>query len=284
MKRKTIWGLSAAILVVLVIGGIVLSTRSNQSGIAVNTKKVSQEKIVEKLNLSGTVIPKDSENLIGSGTVTKVDVKVGDKVKKDQELAEYDNGLKLKAGQDGTVTEVNIKAGQPDASTQQNKAAIVVADLSELEVQLKLTNSEAKQVKVDQNAVITSGNQTFEGKVVQKDPTATASQATGEQATLGARVSLEKADDLYAGFTADVDITTASVDDAVALPIEALTYDKDNQAVVYTIKNGEAQAVKVKTGIQSDTLVEIKDGLKVGDEVILSPSSEIKDGTAVTVE
>lgn len=284
MKRKTIWGLSAAILAVLVIGGIVLSTRSNQSGIAVNTKKVSQEKIVEKLNLSGTVIPKDSENLIGSGTVTKVDVKVGDKVKKDQELAEYDNGLKLKAGQDGTVTEVNIKAGQPDASTQQNKAAIVVADLSELEVQLKLTNSEAKQVKVDQNAVITSGNQTFEGKVVQKDPTATASQATGEQATLGARVSLEKADDLYAGFTADVDITTASVDDAVALPIEALTYDKDNQAIVYTIKNGEAQAVKVKTGIQSDTLVEIKDGLKVGDEVILSPSSEIKDGTAVTVE
>ncbi|WP_122645095.1 efflux RND transporter periplasmic adaptor subunit [Enterococcus mediterraneensis] len=284
MKRKTIWGLSAAILAVLVIGGIVLSTRSNQSGIAVNTKKVSQEKIVEKLNLSGTVIPKDSENLIGSGTVTKVDVKVGDKVKKDQELAEYDNGLKLKAGQDGTVTEVNIKAGQPDASTQQNKAAIVVADLSELEVQLKLTNSEAKQVKVDQNAVITSGNQTFEGKVVQKDPTATASQATGEQATLGARVSLEKADDLYAGFTADVDITTASVDDAVALPIEALTYDKDNQAIVYTIKNGEAQAVKVETGIQSDTLVEIKDGLKVGDEVILSPSSEIKDGTAVTVE
>ena len=284
MKRKTIWGLSAAILAVLVIGGIVLSTRSNQSGIAVNTKKVSQEKIVEKLNLSGTVIPKDSENLIGSGTVTKVDVKVGDKVKKDQELAEYDNGLKLKAGQDGTVTEVNIKAGQPDASTQQNKAAIVVADLSELEVQLKLTNSEAKQVKVDQNAVITSGNQTFEGKVVQKDPTATASQATGEQATLGARVSLKKADDLYAGFTADVDITTASVDDAVALPIEALTYDKDNQAIVYTIKNGEAQAVKVKTGIQSDTLVEIKDGLKVDDEVILSPSSEIKDGTAVTVE
>lgn len=284
MKRKTIWGLSAAILAVLVIGGIVLSTRSNQSGIAVNTKKVSQEKIVEKLNLSGTVIPKDSENLIGSGTVTKVDVKVGDKVKKDQELAEYDNGLKLKAGQDGTVTEVNIKAGQPDASTQQNKAAIVVADLSELEVQLKLTNSEAKQVKVDQNAVITSGNQTFEGKVVQKDPTATASQATGEQATLGARVSLKKADDLYAGFTADVDITTASVDDAVALPIEALTYDKDNQAIVYTIKNGEAQAVKVKTGIQSDTLVEIKDGLKVDDDVILSPSSEIKDGTAVTVE
>lgn len=284
MKRKTIWGLSAAILAVLVIGGIVLSTRSNQSGIAVNTKKVSQEKIVEKLNLSGTVIPKDSENLIGSGTVTKVDVKVGDKVKKDQELAEYDNGLKLKAGQDGTVTEVNIKSGQPDASTQQNKAAIVVADLSEIEVQLKLTNSEAKQVKVDQNAVITSGNQTFEGKVVQKDPTATASQATGEQATLGARVSLEKADDLYAGFTADVDITTASVDDAVALPIEALTYDKDNQAIVYTIKNGEAQAVKVETGIQSDTLVEIKDGLKVGDEVILSPSSEIKDGTAVTVE
>lgn len=285
MKKKTWIGI--AIVAVIAIGGAVwLGQGKKEETISVSTGEVKTENVVETLATSGQLVPNQSQSLLGTGNVTDLEVKVGDTVKKDDVLATYDSGMELKAPFDGTVTQVNIKENQPDTSSQAGKAAIVVDDLSTLKVELNLSNSEAQAVKVDQKATITSGSATFPGKVAQKDPVATANQsATGVTSSLAAVVTFDKAPkDLYAGFDVDVDITTNTAENVVAMPIEALTYNDKNEPLVYVLKDGKIKITKIKIGIQSDTLVEVTEGLQSGDKVVLSPGSELKDGTAVTAE
>jgi HlyD family secretion protein len=286
MKKKTIFGAIAVILIAAVIFVVVQNNSQNTKGVSVRTGEVKTETITEKLSTSGTLIPTDEQSLMGTGTVTEVKVSVGDKVEKGQVLATYDSGLQLTAGIKGTVTEVNIKAGQPDINAQAGKASLKIDDLSTLKVQLQLANSEASAIAVDQKAEIIANDQTFAGKVTEKDPVAIATQsATGTSASLGAIVTFDKAPEtLYAGFDVDVDIITNTANDVIALPLEALTYTDNNDPIVYVVKDNQAKETKITTGIQSDKLVEVKSGLKAGDTVILSPSSDIKNNVEVTKE
>ena len=286
MKKKTIFGILAVLVVALVIFLFVRGNSGNANAVTVRTDEVKKETIVEKLSTTGTLIPNQTQSLVGTGNVIDVNVKIGDQVEKDKVLATYDNGLQLIAGFAGTITQVNIKAKQADTNAQQGKPSIQLDDLSTLKVQLALANSEASAVKIDQKADITSGNHTFVGKVTEKDPVAQNTQsATGTTASLGAVVTFDKApENLFAGFDVDVDITTNTVENIVALPIEALTYTDKNEPIVYVVKDGKAKETKIKIGIQSDKLIEVKDGLKDGETVILSPNSDVENNTEVTKE
>ena len=286
MKKKTIFGILAVLVVAVVIFLIVQGNSGKSNAVTVRTGEIKKETIVEKLSTTGTLIPNQTQALMGTGNVVDVFVKTGDKVEKDKVLATYDNGLQLIAGFDGTVTQVNIKAKQADTNAQQGRPSIQLDDLSTLKVQLQLTNSEASAVAIDQKAEIISGSQTFSGKVAEKDPAAQSTQsATGTTASLAAIVSFDKApENLFSGFDVDVDITTNTVENVLALPIEALTYNDNNEPIVYVIKEGKAKETKVEIGIQSDKLIEVKSGLKEGETVILSPNSDVKNNTEVTKE
>ncbi|WP_086313465.1 hypothetical protein A5821_000970 [Enterococcus sp. 7F3_DIV0205] len=284
MKKKTIFGILAVLVTAIAIFLIVQGNSSKSKAVTVRTDEVKKETIVEKLSTSGTLIPNQTQSLMGTGTVVDVNVKVGDKVEKDNVLATYDNGLQLIASFAGTITQVNIKAKQADTNAQQGKPAIQLDDLSTLKVQLELSNSEASAVAINQKTEISSGNQKFPGKVSEKEPVAKSAQsATGTTASLGAIVTFDQApDNLFAGFDVDVDIKTNTAENALALPIEALTYNDKNEAIVYVVNDGKAKETKIEIGIQSDKMIEVKNGLKEGDTVILSPNSDVKNNAEVT--
>lgn len=286
MKKKTIFGVLAVLVIVIITFLFVRANSEKSDAHVVRTSEVRKKTIIEKLSTTGTLIPNQTQSLIGTGNVVEVNVNVGDKVEKDKVLATYDNGLQLIAGFDGTITQVNIKAKQADTNAQQGKSSIQLDDLSTLKVQLELSNSEASSVAIDQKVEMTSGNQTFSGKVAEKDPVAQSSQsAMGTNASLGAVVTFDKApDNLFAGFDVGVDITTNTVEHALSLPIEALTYNDKNESIVYVVREGKAKETKIEIGIQSDKLIEVKSGLKDSETVILSPSSDIKNNTEVTKE
>jgi HlyD family secretion protein len=64
--------------------------------------------------------------------------------------------------------------------------------------------------------------------------------------------------------------------------------DKDGFVeIVFTVVGGKAVAKQVKTGIQSDALIEIVDGLKEGDVVVTGSyraiSKDLENGAVVTI-
>lgn len=124
--------------------------------------------------------------------------------------------------------------------------------------------------------------------------------------------------DLRPGMTASCDIVTATHDSVLAVPIQSVTVrtmeqlqqkakakqegesiadeadapayapDKDGFVeVVFVVNNGVVQARQVKTGIQSDTHIEILDGLMPEDEVVIGNfraiSKDLQNGTEVKV-
>jgi HlyD family secretion protein len=123
------------------------------------------------------------------------------------------------------------------------------------------------------------------------------------------------------GMSATTDIQTKKVSNIVAVPIQAVTPRADTSNVpgkemkkenkeegdllvkdeknkstdikenvkaeeyIFILSEGKAKMVKVKTGIQDNDYIEIKDGVKEGDEIISAPygaiSKQLKNGTAV---
>ena len=66
------------------------------------------------------------------------------------------------------------------------------------------------------------------------------------------------------------------------------TADRDGFVeVVFCIEDGKAIAKQVKTGIQSDELIEILEGLEEGDEVVTGSyraiSKDLENGAVVTI-
>ncbi|MER1954150.1 MAG: HlyD family efflux transporter periplasmic adaptor subunit [Desemzia incerta] len=285
MNWKKIIGILVAIAAVAFIGYTVIFANNEEEALSVRTGKVTEETINETLNLTGMIEAGETQEVYGQGTVSDLPVAVNDTVEEGDTLISF-SGVPIEANFSGTVTAVNATEGEPDTSTQTGTPAVVLADLSQLEVAIQLTKTDAPLVKADQTATLTSGDQTYSGKVSKVDPVATSTPgATGNTQLLNAVVSFdENPEDLIAGFDIDVEITTNTSENAMTIPIEALVYDNNNEPFVYTVENDVIKSKPVEIGIQSATKVEVLSGLSADEMVVLSPSEDVKNGITVTTQ
>jgi len=71
------------------------------------------------------------------------------------------------------------------------------------------------------------------------------------------------------GMTADLDIIIGRAEDVLCVPKEATT-ERDGRTIVMLIKDGKPVPQPVITGLEDDVKVEIKEGLKEGDKVLIT--------------
>jgi HlyD family secretion protein len=81
-------------------------------------------------------------------------------------------------------------------------------------------------------------------------------------------------------FRVEARVITWESASALKLPVSGI-FRLGNEWAAYVVRNGEAKLVPVKAGRSSGTEIQIIDGLKEGDEVILYPGDRIKDGQRV---
>jgi HlyD family secretion protein len=153
----------------------------------------------------------------------------------------------LNAPFDGIVTRRNIEEGENVVVGTMNNAGtqlLTVADMSIVEAELEVDETEIPSVQIGQLAKVTIDaitGETFPGKVTEigNSPLQTAAQAqAGQQATnFKVVVTLDKAPEaVRPGFTCSAEITTGTRTQAVAVPIQAmavreLVYDKAGKIV-----------------------------------------------------
>jgi HlyD family secretion protein len=174
--------------------------------------------------------------------------------------------LKVRPGVKGMLQQVPVEAGA-QVTTGQNLAR--VANPLHLKAELKIAETQAKDVEIGQAALVDTRNGVIAGKVSRIDPAAQGGQVTVDVALEG---------DLPKGARPDlqVDGTIELERLADVLFVGRPTYGQE-QSVVGLFKllaDGQtAERVKVTLGRASVNTIEVKAGLKVGDQVVLSDMS-----------
>jgi HlyD family secretion protein len=242
--------------------------------------------------------------------------------------------VRIESPIDGIVTKRNIQEGETVVVGTMNNAGTVlltIADMSNVEAQVEVDETDMPNVLVNQKAKITIDampGKSFEGHVVEigNSPIqAAAGSTSASQATnFLVKVKVDGAiPDVRPGFTCTAEITTATRNGVLSIPIQATTVrdmvvDKAGNIVrdekpgagkrpssglqaaelkpgqehkelegVFLVKDNKALFVPVKTGIAGEKYFEVLSGVNVGDQVIIGPFSsvrELRDGAPVKVE
>ena len=222
----------------------------------------------------------------------------------------------------GVIADIPSKVGTFAVANLSSTPLLTIADMSSINVEVKVDETEIDKVEVDQPAKIkvdAFGEREIIGRVRQKTPLAVGkSQTTGGLST---NINVQEAkefrvvielteipqeirDGLRPGMSATAVITTKTVSDVVAVPLQAVIEKKPDASPsptiqgdvqmpndkpktikgVYVMENNKAKFIEVETGITGESDIEIKTGLSEGQDVITGPSrilNTLKEGDAV---
>jgi HlyD family secretion protein len=174
--------------------------------------------------------------------------------------------LHVKAGMAGVLQQLPVQIGQR-VKIGDNLAR--VADPTKLKAQVKIAETQAKDILIDQKAEIDTRNGKVNGHVVRVDPaveqgTVTVDVAIDGELPKGARPDL----------SVDGTIELERLDNVVFVGRPA--FGQENNTVgIFKLVSGSNEAVRtpVKLGKSSVNTIEIQNGLQPGDQVILSDTS-----------
>jgi HlyD family secretion protein len=174
--------------------------------------------------------------------------------------------LHVKAGMSGVLQALPVQVGQR-VKPGDNLAR--VADPSKLKAQIKIAETQAKDIQPNQQATIDTRNGVVKGHVKRVDPaveqgTVTVDVAFDEELPKGARPDL----------SVDGTIELERLDNVVFVGRPA--FGQENNTVgMFKLVPGSSEAVRtpVKLGKSSVNTIEILSGLNPGDQVILSDTS-----------
>jgi RND family efflux transporter MFP subunit len=93
------------------------------------------------------------------------------------------------------------------------------------------------------------------------------------------RLSIDRSPSLRVGMFARAAID-ASRSCGVAVPRAAVTYRTEGTSV-QLIRNGVVETRQIRTGLKSDTDIEVRDGVREGDILVASAGTSLHDGDAV---
>jgi HlyD family secretion protein len=175
--------------------------------------------------------------------------------------------LRVRAGITGVLQLVPVEEGQ-NVAVGTNVAR--VADPRKLKAEIKIAETQAKDITIGQKATIDTRNGVVTGHVSREDPsvvngTVTVDVAIDEALPPGARADL----------SVDGTIELENLKDVlfVGRPVHGQA-DSTISLFKITPDGSEASRINVKLGRSSVTTIEILSGLQVGDKVILSDMSQ----------
>ncbi len=194
-----------------------------------------------------------------------------------QNAQENYNNFTVTSPLSGQVASVNMENGEL-AGPQMN--ALTIVQLDTVKVKVNLSENAIVSIKPGAEVPVTinSLNKTFKGTVASIGPKA-------DPATRAFPVEIQlnnEQGEIKAGMVADLRLETGLSKGTVAVPADALL-ERNGQYWVFVVEDGKAKEITVKKGIVADQLVEIKDGLKAGQDVIVRGNHLVTDGQKVNV-
>jgi multidrug efflux pump subunit AcrA (membrane-fusion protein) len=157
-----------------------------------------------------------------------------------------------------------------------------IVDLKNMSMDAKVDEADIAKMVPNQTAAVmleAYPGKKFTGTVIKVSDTATTNEAGAT--AFDVIVRMDTADiNLKIGMTGTADITVATKTSATVVPIEAIV-EKKGKKYVFKVVNGKAQLTAVTVGLVTENSVEILQGVKVGDKIVIKGVEKLKDGQGV---
>lgn len=183
---------------------------------------------------------------------------------------------------DGVVTEVIATEGE---TTQEGSKLAIIERNDKVNVMFKASKFDLASLEVGQSVAIDIVGNKYQGKVVKINHMAEAGNNSGVP-MVGVKVEVENPDDnIILGVEAKLKITTASKEDALLVPVEAINEDVEGNFCFLIDENNMLVKKYVTTGVYSDSYAEIVEGLNEGDVIATMSYVDmaLEDGMNVTI-
>jgi HlyD family secretion protein len=171
------------------------------------------------------------------------------------------DGLNVKSPVDGQVGQVQVA---DRASVAKDAPLLTVVDLSALEVEIKVTESLARDLRPGMSADLEGGGHHWQGVVSGVSPEVVAGQVTARL-----RFGSEKPAGLRQSQRLSVRIFIDRRDNVLMVDRGSFV-DQEGGSFAYVVHGNIAQRTPVTLGAASIAKVEILEGLSVGDQIVIS--------------
>ena len=191
---------------------------------------------------------------------------------------------KIAAPISGVITLRNFDTGDmvSNSASSQNNAIFKIEDIETVHALTNVAEVDLPHIKAGMDAQITVAafpGETFYGKVSMITPSLNTVTRTSS-----VEIEIQNKDNrLKSGFFANIILSVKNVTDALLVPKEALL-SKEGKNIAFVVNGGVSHLRRVETGLRDDRNIQVLNGLKEGEEVIITGIHDLEDGLKVKKE
>ena len=178
----------------------------------------------------------------------------------------------------GVISDAKVTQG---ATVTQGMELFTLQSTQDVCVEANVSKYDFDKVKEGQKAEITLGDKKYKGTVDKVSKIA----IQNEKGTplIGVSVHIDNPDDdIFIGVEAKVTIQASEAKNVPVLPVEVVNIGKEG-SFCYVVNKGKIEKKDIETGVTADSMVEVKSGLKKGDQVI-KDMGNYSEGDRVTAK
>lgn len=197
------------------------------------------------------------------------------------EIKAPQNGMVIYAndqgsGRGGGSSSVKIEEG---AMVRESQTILRLPDLGNMQVKMTVHESKIEQLKVGMPANIRITDREFQGKIVaianQPEPGSWFQSSIKEYATI---VKIDgEAEGLKPGLTAETEVLIADLPNVIAVPVSCVVEQAGKYFAWVVTGPNKIEKRTLLVGMTNQKLIEVSDGLKEGDVVLLNPRAVVED-------
>lgn len=227
---------------------------------------------------------KKQKSLHDKGGVTQTDLKNASIEHVNAKYA-YENAeiqmakMAVKAPFDGVIVELPYHTN--GVKIEQGKELFKIMEYNNLLMDVKLPEKHLPEVTMDQLVQITNYNiaiDTIYGRISQISPVINAETRTFQSVL---QIDNDKRL-LRPGMFIKASILSEKRDSTIVIPKETIISRQDGK-VVFTVENGIATEKKVTTGLENMDVIEVVNGLKVNDRLVVSGFETLRNKSKVSI-
>jgi macrolide-specific efflux system membrane fusion protein len=196
---------------------------------------------------------------------------------------------RINAPIDGTVISIDTEQGQTVVSNQAATTILTLATLDTMTVKAKISEADVTKVTPGLPTYFTllgDSDTRYHGKLraIEPGPVGSTTTTSGANNTSSTNTAIyyyglfevpNPDNKLKVSMTTQVAIVLNEVKQALCIPLSALGNKKEGKATVQVLSGEKAETRTIRTGISNNVSVQVSEGLREGEQVIVGDSSTV---------